>query len=259
MGHKHLVRLPATQKWQQVVALLANGAQLQTIAAASAEAAENSLRSASRDPALARAFWLLTQIPLAARTQDFANSLRRVGIDAGSRPDLIEVVAALTDAVDRHVGRTGGRTDLSEMAQLAAAESLSSVAGRQLPGLFGATPEDVKLALGRLTGKQRFAELARDFFSRLTVRCLDYYLSRELANHIGPRQRFNSIDEHAAFDGALDRHCRETSRIIRDYAAEWYSKKNFEKALTADEAGRFASTAFRKIREELRRRREAYG
>jgi hypothetical protein len=67
------------------------------------------------------------------------------------------------EAIDRHVARTGGRTDLGEIAQLAAAESLSSVVGRDLPGLFGTTPDDVKLAVGRFSGKGRFADLARDF------------------------------------------------------------------------------------------------
>jgi hypothetical protein len=258
VGHKRLLRLPATRKWQQVVELLDRGAELERIAAAAAEAAEYSLPIASRDPALVRAFWLLTRIPLAARGQPFEEGLRRVGIDVGANPSLVELVGALTEAVDRHVGRTGGRTDLGEMAQLAAAESLSSIAGRELPGLFGATPADVKLAIGKLTGKERFSELARDFFSRLTARYLGYYLDRELSNHVGPAQRFNTIHEHTEFEKALDRHCRETSRIIKEYAGEWFSKKNFENALTPDEAGRFAANAFRKIRSELRRRRDVH-
>ena len=58
MGHIRLGRLPATKRWQQVVSLLAQGAPLERIAAASAEAAENSLAQANRDPALLRSFWL---------------------------------------------------------------------------------------------------------------------------------------------------------------------------------------------------------
>jgi hypothetical protein len=49
-------------------------------------------------------------------------------------------MAAMTEAVDGHVRRVGCRTDLGEMAQLSAAESLNAVAGRELPDLFGATP-----------------------------------------------------------------------------------------------------------------------
>ena len=57
MGHIRLGRLPATKKWQQVVALLSRGASLEQIAGASADAAENSLEHARRDPALLQSFW----------------------------------------------------------------------------------------------------------------------------------------------------------------------------------------------------------
>src|SRR5215472_15203246 len=43
-------------------------------------------------------------------------------------------------AVDGHVRERGKRTDLGEMAQHAAAETLASLAGRELPSLFGPTP-----------------------------------------------------------------------------------------------------------------------
>ena len=71
----------------------------------------------------------------------------------------------MTDAVDRHVASLGGRTDLGEMAQLSAAESLNAVAGRELPDLFGATPDKTKLTLGDLGTVKQFAVLARDFFA----------------------------------------------------------------------------------------------
>lgn len=77
MGHVWLGRLPATRKWQQVVSLLSEGATLERIAGASAEAAENSLGHARRDPALLHSFWLLTQIPLAARAPSVFSSSRR--------------------------------------------------------------------------------------------------------------------------------------------------------------------------------------
>ena len=62
----------------------------------------------------------------------------------------MDVVGAFSQTLDQQVGRVGGRTDLGEMAQLAAAESLAAVAGADLPSLFGPTADDVKLAIGRL-------------------------------------------------------------------------------------------------------------
>ena len=56
MGHTRLGRLPATRKWNDVVALLSEGAPVDDIAGASADAAEASLSAARDDPALLHAF-----------------------------------------------------------------------------------------------------------------------------------------------------------------------------------------------------------
>jgi hypothetical protein len=62
--------------------------------------------------------------------------------------------------------------------------------GPTLPSLFGPSPEEVQHAIGRFASGDRFSALAREFFARLTQRSLDYYLSRELSNHIGASERF---------------------------------------------------------------------
>ncbi len=133
MGHIRLGRLPRTRKWQQVVALLEEAAPVDGIAAASADAAEAGIRQAISDPALSHSFWLLTQIPLAARSPDLAASLERLGLQVGPEPTLMDVVGAFSQTVDQHVGRVGGRTDLGEMAQHAAAESLARIFHERVP------------------------------------------------------------------------------------------------------------------------------
>ena len=125
MGHQHLGTLPGSRKWRQVIDLISGGADVQDVAAATSAAAENQMADASNDAAVKHAVWLLTQIPIAARQEDFASELRKLGLRVGDRPSLIEVAAAMTDAVDRYVAKTGGRTDLGEMAQLSAVESLT--------------------------------------------------------------------------------------------------------------------------------------
>ena len=150
MGHHELGRLSGSRKWRQVIALISGGADVQDVAAATSAAAESQMIDASNDPAVKHAVWLLTQIPIAAKQEDFASELRKLGLNVSERPPLIQVMAAMTEAVDQHVGRVGGRTDLGEMAQLSAAESLNAVAGRELPDLFGATPDKAKATLGGL-------------------------------------------------------------------------------------------------------------
>jgi hypothetical protein len=257
MGHNRLGTLPKTKKWEQVVSLVGGGESAARVAAASSDAAEAALFRAATDPALVRAFWLLTQLPLAARDADFPERLRKLGLAVGHRPQLFEIIGAFSEAIDTHSRQTGRHTDLGEMAQLAATESFSAMVGRSLPGLFGPTAEEVQRAIARLATSKRFSDLARDFFARLTRRHLDYYLSRELSNHIGPASRFRSISEHSQFNADLDQHCREAARIVKEFAGGWFGKTNYEGGITPEQAGAFAFVALKKIRSELRKRRDA--
>jgi hypothetical protein len=259
MGHIRLGSLPKTHKWTQVVGLIAEGADVEDIAAASADAAEHGIERAADDPGLARAFWLLTQIPQAARGVNFVERLWELGLTVpSSRPTLLEVVAAFSKAVDDHVRESGKRSDLGEMAQHAAAETLTFVVGRELPTLFGPNASDVKQALGNFGISDRFSIVARDFFSRLTARSLAYFLSRELSSHVGPNKRFREVSELSGFNAALDHHCREASRIIKEFSGGWYGKTLYERGqITPDDARKFAHVAFQKLRAELRKRRDA--
>jgi hypothetical protein len=258
MGHQHLGTLPRSRRWRQVIELISGGADVQDVTAATSAAAEQQMADASNDPAVKHVVWLLTQIPTAARKIDFAAELRRLGLRVNNQPTLLEIATAMTDAVDRVVDRTGGRTDLGEMAQLSAVESLNAIAGRELPDLFGAPADKTKAALAGLGTVKEFAVLARDFFSRLSRRQLSYFLSRELSQHVGVNSRFQTIREHREFEAALDMHCREASRIIKDFSGEWFSKHTYEGGIDEAKAGRFAHIAFEKIREELRHRRSVH-
>ena len=255
MGHIRLGTLPKTQKWTPVVSLIAGGADVDLIAAASADAAENGLERASQDEGLAHAFWLLIQIPQAARQSNFSERLWELGVTVPSKPTLLEIVAAFTRAVDDHVRQSGTRSDLGEMAQHSASETLTLLAGRELPSLFGPTASDVQQALSKLATSDRFSIVARDFFSRLTSRSLGYFLSRELSKHVGLNERFSAINEHSDFNAALEQHCREASRIIKEFSGGWYGKTVYEEGkITPLEARKFAHVAFKKLRAELRKR-----
>jgi len=256
MGHIRLGVLPKSMKWREVVDLLGGEANVNAIASATTEAAEGALKYASDDPALVNAIWLLSQIPLAARTQDFAGRLKELGLKVGSNPSLMDIVSAYSEAVDARVRKgAGARTDLGEMAQLAGAETLTSVVGRQLPSLFGPSADDVKAEIGKLATTKQFGSLARDFFARLTQRYLSYFLSREISNHVGGDGRLRAVDEHTEFNRALELHCRQASRIVEEFAGGWFSKTNYEQGgITPETAGGFAYVAFEKVRAERRKR-----
>jgi hypothetical protein len=65
---------------------------------------------------------------------------------ARSGPDPSEVVTV--DRIDGGLAHTAARTDIGEMAQFAAAESLSALCGAHATLLFGSTSETVKPAGG---------------------------------------------------------------------------------------------------------------
>jgi hypothetical protein len=66
----------------------------------------------------------------------------------------------------------GGRSDLGEMAQIGAAESLTATLRYQTDSLFGTTPQEVQRELARLGTSKNFSLLARDFFARFSERYL---------------------------------------------------------------------------------------
>ncbi|HEV7253073.1 MAG TPA: hypothetical protein VGN97_08225 [Mesorhizobium sp.] len=254
MGHQHLLTLPKSRDWQHVVGLLTSGAELSAIAAATARAAERSMIDAANDRTVRHSFFLLTQIPLAAKKQDFPAALKKLGLKVSDQPSLVEIGSAMMDAIDGWTARLGHCTDYGEIAQLSAVESLHAVAGQNLQSLFGADHIAVKKAIAQLAVPERFAYLARDFFSRVTRRHLNFYLHRELSAHVGEGRRFPTMADHRRFEEQLDQHCRETSRIIKEFAAAWFCKHVAEGGIDRELAGGFVFVASGKMRDELAQR-----
>ena len=259
MGHIRLGRLPATKPWNKVVELLRAGSDIGALADETANAAETELQSAKGDPSLAYTVWLLTQLPLAARSEQYRERLGELGFDAGAEESVLSLVAGFSRAVHRNVAGRNDRTDLGELALQAAAESLSKLMRGGTALLFGSDAEDVQCELSRLATKDGFAGLAREFFASLTQKTLEYYISRELPNHVGPDRTIPSIEGQVAFRSALEKHCREASEIVETFAGGWYSKSNFEGTLNPTTAQGFTDYALKKMRDELRIRRSDNG
>jgi hypothetical protein len=247
MGHIRLGRLPRTRKWLEVVGLLEARSATPEVAAATLEASKRGLNEAARDPALVQSFWLLTQLPLCARKPDFVRELGKLGVSVGTEPSVTELIGGLSDAVDTHVHRKGGRTDLGEMAQMGAVESLTRVLTQRTTSLFGSTPEDVRRELSHVGTPRNFSLLARDFFARLTERYLTYFLSRELSNQLG------SIHANRQFREGLSIHCRQASKIVEQFAADWFSKANYKGGITPKKAAGFIAHALTKLVAELQK------
>jgi len=255
MGHVRLGVLPRTRRWREVVALLEQAdSRTSEIACSTALATRVGLERAKSDEGLSYGFWLLCQIPLAARQQNFVEVLRSIGLDVPDTPSTFDIAASLAQAVDSHLRATRRRTHIGAMARMAAAESVMALPSRRERGLFSTSAEDVQDAFRDHSTKKRFGYLAHDFFARFANRFLAYHLSRELSNHVGEGRRFSNIAEHEQFKDALELHCHQTARIVRDFAGSWHSKTNYESGITPLKAKRFVAHAMTKLSDELSRR-----
>ena len=253
MGHIRLGDLPRTRKWQQVVGLLEVGAGAAQLANATISAAERGLMYAAGDAGVVESVWLLMQIPLAARSDDFAGTLRQSGLPVSDHPTLMEITGALSDAADSRLPNNKGRTDLGEMAQNAAAETVSRTVGDKLPGLFAVDPEDVKRSCAELGTSKQFGTFGRAFFAKVAEKYIDYFLSRAASYHIGEGRRFRTLAQHSEFSKALHLHCQQASRIVEEFCGGWFSKTNWEKGgISREEAAKFTHVAMKKICSELR-------
>ena len=256
MGHIRLGTLPQSKKWREVIRLLDSAASLEDVAEAAARASETDLRRASDDPNFQFVTQLLVKLPLLARAPDFESAMADLGIGSSDLASVTGLLAGLNDAISHQGFIEGKSSDAGEMARAALLESLSVQMRDRLPTLFDPTPQEIRKVLASFASGQNFAILARDFFARLSYRSLDYYLSRELANHTGAGKRFADDASRTAFDRALSQHTFEASRIVEEFAGGWYGKTIWkEQALSQDTINDFTRYAFKKMRSELGRRR----
>lgn len=251
MGHVRLGTIPRTRKWIQVLDLIDSQAATEQVAAATMDASQRGLARAAQDPTLVHTVWLLTQVTVAARKDDFVGALRELGFQISDSPSLLEVVGAFTGTVDAYTRQTGRRTDLGEMAEMAAAESLTTLAMPETVSLFGTSTVDVQRALRAFSTQKRFGVLAREFFSRLTTKYLNYFLSRVLSDFVEGNGRFTNLDEHSEFNRALELHCREAAGIVEQFSGGWFSKTHFKGGITPEKTAGFVHVALKKLRSEL--------
>ncbi|MCC7066290.1 MAG: hypothetical protein IT456_26080 [Planctomycetes bacterium] len=253
MGNQRLGPLPRSKRWQQLVGLIVVGAGASQVATATIDAAEQGLSQASKDQGFVETMWLLTQLPQAARSGNFAAALRTAGLDVPDNPTLMDVVGAFADAVDHRLGASGRRTDLGEMAQMAANETLCRVLGERTQSLFGTDPSAVQREMGKLGTHRQFSIFCHQFFARLTERYLNYFLSRTLPQNIGEGRRFTTLAQQAEFSKALGTHCDQATRIMQEFSGSWFSKTNWETGgITRKQTSGFVHIAMKKIVGELK-------
>jgi len=263
VGHTRLGQLPKSRSWNQVVesltgsglgqyAVSGSASRVSIVAALTLKAARTMLAKASDDAGVRYTFYLLTQLVLASRRPDWRAALEQHGIALSDQSSVFDLTAEVQGAIDRHIdGTSGGATDLSEMAQRAVGEALTSLLFAQTPSMFGDTDaNDLKNALRALSTKKGFGQLGQKFFASFVARFLNFHLSRATAAELGA-PRLQNLGYIGEFNEALATHCEESARIVRDFCGDWYSKTEYEQGIDLANSSNFLAVAVRKLRSEL--------
>jgi len=78
MGHVRLGTLPRSRAWKEVVGLITAGADVSQIANATIRAADKAFSFVLNDEGYTEAVWLMTQLAIAAKKDNFSEHLQSV-------------------------------------------------------------------------------------------------------------------------------------------------------------------------------------
>ena len=257
MGQSRYQRLPKTENWRNVVALLASPrASAPRVASATVKACRAALHRHSDDPVLGSTVYLLCRLALASRQGRAREFLRSEGLN----PDALLAPALLSDEIASFLQRRNvSNSDPSFVAEIAIAasqETLAKLMAESNLDLFADASGQTENALAAYGTARGFATAARLFFTSFMQRSLAYFVSKETVNVLGPKGRFDSLDSLQNFLGDLRRYCWESSKIIDSFAEEWYSKYKWQENLDLPHVARFVWAALRKFSSEIGREHE---
>lgn len=267
MGHTRLGELPNSRKWKALVAAMAQRDlesasaseslpdDVEVIAQKTLDAAQAGLEKAIEDAGLQYTFYLLTQLVLAAREDNWGDRLAQVGIQLSKDDSLFDLTAEIQNAIDDFISAHGHPSDISEMAQQSAGEAISVLASPKAHTLFGSGSEEVRAAVRDLSTKKGFADLGQKFFGTFMSHFLNFYLSRATAAQVGSN-RLRHIGELSKFNDALQTHCDQMAHIVHDFCGEWYSKTEFVEGINLENTSRFMAVALKKLRSEMKQQRD---
>lgn len=189
---------------------------------------------------------------MAARSEGAFNAyLREQDVSEGASGDGVRLLAALSLLPGQSEPDNAARTVLSEIALRAYNEVLFSRVRDAANTLWGIDTPSVQVALKQHSTDRGYSELVRDWFARFLGRTLQYFIDRELPNHVG-EGAVSTSGEAVTFERDVLAYATERVRILRDYAPGWLDKTLWQqKQLTDDTAKRFFAYCITKILQEL--------
>jgi hypothetical protein len=254
MGHTIVGELPKTRRWNHVFNRL-QGPVVDPglVASATMLASEHRLVQLRGDESLTYCFWLLTRLAAAARGPDFPADAARLGIDVQSSDHALSLIAKINDRVREELVEFPESGPFGDLAASALRSSLTETLGAQNLSLFASSVEDLGNVFRRHSTAAQFGELAMRFFGQFYARTLRYYVDRALPAALTPDGGLRTLSDIQHFQEALDRHAKESARIVERFAAQWWVKHKGVQGepISREEARGFAAHALTKLRKEL--------
>jgi hypothetical protein len=254
MGHTIVGELPKTRRWQQVFDLLQEqSTNPSMVASATVRAAEKRLNQLRGDESLTYCFWLLTRLAAAARGPDFQSDARQLGIEVRRDDHVLSLIAKVNDRAREELVQFPESGPFGDLAASALRSSLTDTLGAQNLSLFASSVDDLAGAFRRHSTASQFGELATWFFGTFYAETLRYYVDRALPASLSADGGLRTLADMQLFRDALDKHARESARIVELFAAQWWVKHKGPSGepISRDEARGFAAHALTKLRKEL--------
>ena len=252
MGHIRIGRLPKIRKWKQVISLLnSKESSSSDIAATTTRAAEGFFSGFKTDPSLGFSYWLLTQITYRAQSDNYIKELRKIGLDISKVNSAFDFLSLIADFTRTQIEIRKATFPISEFTQLSLREVITETIGEHSQSLFGNTFEDIQFACRRFSSPRQFSKLARLYFAKVFKRSLQFFISKESPCKVGGERKFGDISSLSNFDIALDTYCYQSAKIVEEFAAGWYSKRNWQGEISEQDAQGFVAVALDKLRAEI--------
>src|SRR6185437_5352570 len=274
MGHQRVGSVPKTKKWTSVVEKITGGGagagtqsgtsdSFKTPAVADVAreilvAAEEGLLDVKNDSGFRYTVYLLTQVVLAARQEDWLTGLGGLGIHLDATATVFDLTGEVHRVIEEHRKRHRGSATIGEMAQQAAGDASTFLAKDNAITLFGSGRDELQEAVKKLSTKAGFSDLGQRFFGNFTARFLDFYASRIVPKQAG-QPGFKTAGDFGEFRQALFDHCHQSAKIVHDFCGQWYSKTEWEKGIDQQNIVGLVSHAIDKMRDELKIQRGEVG
>lgn len=254
MGHERIGHLPATKKWRNIVAELAEFSQkndnVASIATQTTKNVAKRLERITKDEGVLASFSFLITLLHAAKQRDPNAYLQQNGITLSSSFSLLELARAIKQYSQAHSENT-------EYATVAVQSLIDTVSvwtkqeQQQTNLFFGGEPDPFE-PWRRAAQAEGFSELSRIYFSNFLGRYLKYFLEREasasLTNLFDRNDFIKRLDSHV---DTISESAFETTKVTQQFAAGWY-KNNAAKDLPDQEKIQgFVSYALKKLKNNL--------